>query len=259
MRNSIILLLALFSMSLTAKAQNFSSDVKMHKQSPDSVRILWIGNSFTFYNDVPKMVEDMARLNGVPVSTTRILKGGESFKGHLQNPELIKQLEKGMWDYVVMQEFSSTPAYSTKYVAENIMPYAAEIDSLAKKFSPEVETIYYMTWGHKNGNVRQTDYPLDDTYESMQDRISTTYIDMAYENGGLVAPVGIAWKNVRTQYPEIELYIEDNFHPSLAGSYLAALTLMATMVNGEFMPIFPEGMDNEVASILYKEAIKAVK
>ena len=259
MRNSIILLLVLFSMSLTAKAQNFSSDVKMHQQSPDSVRILWIGNSFTFYNDVPKMVEDMARLNGVPVSTTRILKGGESFKGHLQNPELINQLEKGKWDYVVMQEFSSTPAYSTKYVAENIMPYAAEIDSLAKKYSPEVETIYYMTWGHKNGNVRQTDYPLDDTYESMQDRISTTYTDMAYENGGSVAPVGIAWKNVRAQYPEIELYIEDNFHPSLAGSYLAALTLMATMANGEFMPILPEGMDNEVASILYQEAIKAVK
>ena len=259
MQRSIIFLLFLFSLGWSVKAQNPSAEVRMHQQSPDSVRILWIGNSFTFYNDVPKMVEDMARLNSLPVSTTRILKGGESFKGHLQNPELIKQLEKGKWDYVVMQEFSSTPAYSTKYVAENILPYAAEIDSLAKKYSPNVETIYYMTWGHKNGNVRQTDYPLDDTYASMQDRISTTYIDMAFENGGTVAPVGVAWRNVRTQHPEIELYIEDNFHPSLAGSYLAALTLMATMINGDFEPLPPKDLDKDVAQILYQEAVNAVK
>ena len=248
-------------LGIFAKPLSGNSDqklVSMHQQAPDSVRILWIGNSYTFYNDLPQMVENMAAKNGIPVGTTRVLKGGEKFSGHLRNPELHRQLEKGGWDYVVLQEFSSTPAYSTKYVAENILPYAAEIDSLAKKYSPDVETVYYMTWGHKNGNVRQTDYPLDDTYESMQDRIITTYTDMAYENGGTVAPVGIAWKNVRKDYPEIELYIDDNFHPSLAGSYLAANTLFGTMVNGEFVPIIVEGLDENTIDILYKEAIKAV-
>lgn len=259
MRFIIILLMCLFSMGIHIRAQYNTSELKIHQESPDSVRILWIGNSFTFYNDVPKMVENMAILNNIPVSTTRILKGGESFKGHLQNPELKHQLEKGCWDYVVMQEFSSTPAYSTKFTAENIFPYAAEIDSLAKKHSPGVETIYYMTWGHKNGNVRQTDYPLDDTYELMQDRIITTYIDLAYENGGTVAPVGIAWRNVRDKYPEIELYIEDNFHPSLEGSYLAALTLLSTIVKNEFIPIPPNGIDETTAGKLYREAINAIK
>lgn len=234
-------------------------NVTMHQQNPDSVRILWIGNSFTFYNDVPQMVEELGKLNGIPISTTRVLKGGEKFSGHLQNPELHKQLEKGGWDYVVLQEFSSTPAYSTKYVAENIMPYAAEIDSLAKKYSPEVETVYYMTWGHKNGNTRQTDYPLDDTYDSMQERIFTTYTDMAYENGGVVAPVGVAWRNIRHQYPEIELYIEDNFHPSLAGSYLAANTLFATMAEGEFVPLEVDGLDENVRELLKKEAEKVTQ
>ena len=259
MRALIILFMCLLSMGIHVRAQYETSEIKIHQESPDSVRILWIGNSFTFFNDVPKMVEDMGALNEVPVSTTRILKGGESFKGHLQNPELIRQLEKGGWDYVVMQEFSSTPAYSTKFIAENIFPYAAEIDSLAKKYSPSVETIYYMTWGHKNGNIRQTDYPLDDTYELMQDRIITTYIDLAYENGGTVAPVGIAWRNIRNKYPEIELYIEDNFHPSLEGSYLAALTLLGTMMKSEFIPIPPNGIDEETAGILYREAINVIK
>lgn len=234
-------------------------DAKLKENATDSIRILWIGNSFTFYNDLPQMVEDTGKLNGIPVSTSRILKGGESLAGHLTNPELHKEIQKGGWDYVVLQEFSSTPAYSTKFVAENILPYAAEIDSLVKSYSPEAETIYYMTWGHKNGNTRQTDYPLDDTYESMQERIFTTYFDMAYENHGMLAPVGVAWKNIRNKYPQIELYIEDDFHPSLAGSVLAADTIFATMSGAEFIPLEIEGLDPGIRSILYQEAVGAVK
>ena len=251
----LFILAVLLANSVMLTAQN--PVVKMNRQAPDSVRILWIGNSFTYYNDVPQMVENMGNENGVNIATSRILKGGEKFSGHLSNPELHRLLEKGGWDYVVMQEFSSTPAYSTKFVAEDIMPYAAEIDSIAKKFSPDVTTVYYMTWGHKNGNVRQTEYPLDDTYESMQDRIFTTYTDMAFENNGTVAPVGVAWKNTRKDHPEIELYIEDNFHPSLAGSYLAASTLFATMANSDFIPLRIEGLDDKTIDILHQEAVKA--
>lgn len=236
-------------------AQESNSAVKtLHQQQTDSVRVLWIGNSFTFYNDVPGMVEEMGKENGVNVSVTRILKGGEKFSGHLQNQELHRQLERGVWDYIVLQEFSSTPAYSTKYVAENILPYAARIDSLAKKYSPGVETVYYMTWGHKYGNTRQTDYPLDDSYELMQDRIATTYIDMAYENNGTVSPVGIAWRNIRKNHPEIELYIEDNFHPSLAGSYLAANTIFATIYGKPFKLLKIEGLTTQEREILHDEA-----
>lgn len=252
----LVLGLSLFAVNAQVSAL---PKVTMKQQSPDSVRILWIGNSFTFYNDVPQMVENMGTKNNIPISTTRVLKGGEKFSGHLQNPQLHALLEKGSWDYVVLQEFSSTPAYSTKYVAENILPYAAEIDSLAKRYSPDVNTVYYMTWGHKNGNTRQTPYPLDDTYEKMQERILTTYTDMAYENGGVLAPVGVAWRNIRRNYPDIELYIEDNFHPSLAGSYLAANTLFATMVNGDFIPIEVEGLDENTRNILHREAVKVVE
>lgn len=229
----------------------------LKENSSDSINILWIGNSYTFYNDLPKMVEEIGKRNGVDISTSKILKGGEKLSGHLTNPELHEKIKEGNWDYVVIQEFSSTPAYSTKYVAENIMPYAAEIDSLVKNYSPQAETVYYMTWGHKFGNVRQTDYPLDDTYETMQERIFTTYTDMAYENDGMLAPVGVAWRNVRKNHPEIELYIEDNFHPSLEGSFLAANTIYATMAGADFTTIEVEGIDESINEILHQEAIKA--
>lgn len=240
---------------LTCQAQN--SVDKLVKSPDDSVKILWIGNSYTYFNDVPAMVQNIGALNGVSVSPTRILKGGERLKGHLQNPQLHEQIKKGGWDFVVIQENSSLPAYSTKFVAEEVKPYAAEIDSLVKAYTPEATTVYYMTWGHRNGNIRQTDYPLDDNYEDMQARLVTSYTEMAFENNGLLAPVGRAWREIRRNHPEIDLYTEDNFHPSLAGSYLVANTIFATILGKDFKPLTVEGLTAEEMDILHREAVKA--
>jgi hypothetical protein len=56
----------------------------------------------------------------------------------------------------------------------------------------------------------------------MQQRLRESYMEMASMNQGRVSPVGVAWKRVREEYPEIELYTQDESHPSYAGSYLAA-------------------------------------
>lgn len=216
----------------------------------DTVNILWIGNSFTFFNDVPALVCEIAAQQRVTVRNTTVLKGGEKLAGHLANPELVKNLEKGGWDYIIMQEYSSGPAYSARYVMDNIYPAAAAIDSIAHVYSPEVETVFYMTWGHKNGNKRQTPYPLDDSYDLMQSRIMTTYIDLAYDLKAVCAPVGLAWLKVRKCFPEIELYIEDDFHPSLAGSWLAACTLFATLYRSPFIAAAPEGLPADESAVL---------
>lgn len=67
----------LFGLAQPAKATSHFAD-KLNDNQSDSIRILWIGNSFTYFNDVPRMVEELGKLNGVPISTSRILKGGES-------------------------------------------------------------------------------------------------------------------------------------------------------------------------------------
>lgn len=224
-----------------------------------TIKILWVGNSFTYFNDLPEMVSKLAATQGLKVENTTVLKGGEKLSGHFRNPELMKQLEKGGWDYMVLQEQSSNPAYSTKFVADSVFPFAHSIDSIAHVYSPGMKTIYYMTWGHKNGSLRQTDYPLDDSYETMQDRIKTTYIDLAYENNGWCAPVGLAWKKIREEHPEIELYIEDNFHPSLAGSYLAACTILATILQEDFESSFIADLDITEALILQETAQETLR
>ena len=224
----------------------------------DTINVLWIGNSYTFFNDLPSLFQEIASHENITVNNTRLLKGGEKLEGHFNNPEVRDTISKGGWDYVILQEYSSTPANSTKYVAENIYPYAAALDSLIHLSSPDAETVLYMTWGHRDGNIRQTPYPFDDNYESMQNRITTTYLDLAYELGAMCAPVGLAWQKIRNYYPDIDLYNPDTSHPSLAGSWLAANTIFETLYQKPFISTGPEGVPTDEASILQKVAQQTV-
>lgn len=224
-------------------------------------RVLWVGNSYTYFHDLPKIVEGLAAEQGLSLSITPIVKGGERFKGHLTNPKLLEELKKGNWDYVVLQEQSTLPAGPTAKVAEEVYPYAHTLDSLAHVASPEVCVVYYMTWGHRNGSVYDMwgDYPMYKNYEGMQMRLATSYIEMAYENGGLCAPVGMAWRKVRSERPDIDLYEPDHFHPSLAGSWLAANALTATMLGRTFEPATLPSLDSADARYLSMAAMQAVR
>ena len=80
-------------------------------QTPqDSLRVLWVGNSYTYYNDMPSTVRQIAATQKVKLSCTRFLKGGERLSGHLKNQKLLDAIAAGGWDYVILQEQSSAPA-----------------------------------------------------------------------------------------------------------------------------------------------------
>ena len=131
----------------------------------DSLRVLWVGNSYTYYNDMPAIVQQIAATQKVKVSCTRFLKGGERFSGHLTNQKLLKALAAGGWDYVVLQEQSSAPAMPTRQVAREVYPQARMLDSLVHAGSPDARVIFYMTWGHKNGNrFPIPEYPPANSY-----------------------------------------------------------------------------------------------
>lgn len=209
----------------------------------DSVRVLWIGNSYTYFNNLPEMVKQIAQTQGVPLANTEVLKGGERLKGHLENPRLKELLKKGGWNYVVVQENSSLPAYDTEFVSRETYPYAHTIDSLAHAGSPDVKVVFYMTWGHKYGNIRPLKgYPLCDSFEGMQERLKTSYLEMTYQNNAVCAPAGMAWSYVRAHRPDIILYNQDKFHPALAGSYLNAVTIFTTMFPRHFQTDYTAGL-----------------
>ena len=118
----------------------------------DSLRVLWVGNSYTYYNDMPSTVRQIAATQKVKLSCTRFLKGGERLSGHLKNQKLLDAIAAGGWDYVILQEQSSAPAMPTRQVAREVYPAARTLDSLVHVASPDARVICFKTWLHKNGN-----------------------------------------------------------------------------------------------------------
>ncbi len=227
----------------------------------DSIKVLWIGNSYTYVNDLPSMVQSIGKTKKWNISNTRVLKGGERFSGHLKNERLLTLLKEGKWDYVILQEQSASPSLSTQTVAENTYTYARELVEKIRKGSPKAHIIFYQTWGHKYGNSQKEDmpYPLNDTYEGMQDRINTSYLEMAWMNEAWCAPVGMAWKQIRKNHPEFTLYNADASHPSTLGSYLAANVIFCTMLQAPFQtPFRPENTSEEQAEIIQQQAQETV-
>ena len=192
--------------------------------------MLWVGNSYTYYNDMPSTVRQIAATQKVKLSCTRFLKGGERLSGHLKNQKLLDAIAAGGWDYVILQEQSSAPAMPTRQVAREVYPAARTLDSLVHVASPDARVIFYMTWGHKNGNrFPIPEYPPINRYETMQERLITSYLEMAYDNDAWCAPVGMAWRRVRAERPDYVLYAQDCFHPGPLGSYLAANVIFTTI------------------------------
>jgi hypothetical protein len=116
-----------------------------------------------------------------------------------------------------------------------------------------------MTWGHKNGTVHKIDnYPLAYIYEGMQERIKTTYLEMTYQNGGVCAPVGMAWQRVRRERADYRLYHQDMYHPSPLGSYLAANVIYATIFVQPYQSNYTAGFDEEKAEYIQQVAQQTV-
>jgi hypothetical protein len=168
------------------------------------LRILWIGNSYTFVNDLPKIIAQLADSSHVDrkPEVTGILKGGELLKGHWANPALQQALAQ-KWDVVVMQEQSTTPITAP----DTLLKYGTLIGDAARKSGAKI--VLYVTWPQKK---RPT----------AADTIVAAYRALGNAVHAQLALVGPAWMNVLAQDPSTELYMSDGSHPDPQGSYIAA-------------------------------------
>jgi len=187
-------------------------------------RALFLGNSYTNYNNLPQMVSDLADSAGEELIVDKNTPGGYTFNGHTTNATSQAKIEEGNWDFVVLQEQSQLPSFSeNQYQAESFV-YAETLNTQILESNPCAETMFYMTWGRENGDAGNCPFiPEVCTYEGMDDRLAERYQFMAEELEGVVSPVGRVWRNLRDNDSEIQLYTGDGSHPSLAGSYAAAV------------------------------------
>ncbi len=192
--------------------------------------VLFIGNSYTGYNNMASMVSTCATSAGDAINFDTHTPGGSTFLQHSSNSTVQEKIAQGNWDFVVLQEQSQRPAFPDAQVANQVYPYASQLDSMIRHHNPCAETVFYMTWGRKNGDATNCPtWPPVCTYEGMDSLLHLRYKIMAEMNDAIVAPVGAVWNYIRQNHPEIELYNPDESHPSLAGSYVAACCFYTTI------------------------------
>lgn len=188
-------------------------------------KVLFIGNSYTYKNDLPNIFKKLALSGGFNVTVESSAYAGYTLLQHSdENDEYgkvtLSKIKSKKWDYVILQEQSQCPAYDN--LREQMYEGARKLDNVIKDNSSK--TIFFMTWGYKFGD---TDNLVESTqtYEGMQEQIQIGYETIAKELSARISPVGIAWLNSNQAYPNIKLWSSDNKHPSPAGSYLAACVM----------------------------------
>ncbi|MCZ8091137.1 T9SS type A sorting domain-containing protein [Flavobacterium sp.] len=186
-------------------------------------RVLFIGNSYTSVNNLPQTIASVASSVGDNLIFDSNTPGGYRFMDHATNPTTLQKIGIGNWDYVVLQEQSQYPSFPDWQVEEEVYPYAQSLNTAILNANPCTETIFYMTWGRKNGDAQNCpNLPEVCTYLGMDNLLDARYRTMAQDNNAIVSPVGAVWRYIRQNFPSIELYQADESHPSVAGTYAAA-------------------------------------
>ena len=187
----------------------------------DTTKILFIGNSYTYYNSLPELVKRMAqeKFPNQVIETQLVSQGGMTLKRHWEEEKSIQAIRSGHWDFVVLQEQSKLGMG----VVINDDFYFGQTDlfyEYARKFDEEIKkvdakTVFFMTWS-------RSDNPEE------QEILTYAYSSIAKELDAILAPVGLAWDQLRTN-TTFNLYVADGSHPSPMGSYLAATTIFSTL------------------------------
>ena len=179
--------------------------------------ILFIGNSYTFMNDMPDIFAAIAKSGGYNLHATTQAKPGYSLKEHAEDPQTREALQNKNWDYIILQEKSSLPFLDPEGTTDGISQ-VMEITA-----AQDAKLILFLPWAYQSGFPEAG---LED-YQAMQSKTGEVYLELGREFGILVAPVGFAWQSALEQDPALELWSIDGSHPSLLGSYLAANTFYA--------------------------------
>lgn len=222
---NVVLRLLLSSLCLLPALAQKPAKPPAKPKPGQAIEVLFVGNSYTHFHDLPAMVRALGKADTPPreVTTTMLAPGGFTLQQHWdatdeRAPRTVLKDRKP--DFVVLQEQSRRPLDEPAKMHE----YAAKFAALCqeRKCTP----VWYMTWARA-------------AEPEAQDRLTEQYAKACTDGGGLLAPVGRAWQTLLAEAKPPTLHTEDGSHPNPAGSYVAACVLYATMCGGD-VGTFPD-------------------
>ena len=219
-------------------------------------KVLFLGNSYTYVNDLPQIVSDLAANTGDVLIYDSNLIGGYTLQDHYASTTSLNKILSNNWDYIVLQEQSQRPAFPVALAFFNAF---GDLKNYIKQNKPCAQITSFMTWGHENGDIQNCpNNPAVCTYTGMQNLLTDRYMEFSDTFNSEVTPVGVVWKYIRENYPNIDLYQSDGSHPSLAGSYLAACCFYTSLYRKNPNLITNNyGLDPNTASII-RNAVKTI-
>lgn len=213
------------------------------------MRILFIGNSHTYYNDLPRMVKDLLEYSGVRTQVTMSTEGGKGLIYHCNREDVNFNIYHGEYDVVVLQDKAS------RFNAQDFMEGARILMKNSLGHST-ARRVLYMIWARRDEKENQK-------------YITDSYTALGAEIGADVAPAGEVWHQLLRETPELEnqLYRPDGNHATPLGSYLAATTLFYAITGRQRPIVLKEGaepstrlqIDPELARRIHKAACAMAK
>lgn len=168
------------------------------------VRVLFLGNSLTYTNDLPRTIADMAKsVNDTPLVYRVIAKPNYALEDHF-NDGLEAAINGKGFHFIVMQQGPSSLASSGVHLSA----WTTAINTLA--VAAGARSALYQVWPAGGDPA---------TFAAVR----TNYREAAVAVNGMFIPAGQAWLEVWAEDPQLGLYSADHFHPSPLGTYVAAL------------------------------------
>lgn len=203
----------------------------------EGLNILFIGNSLTYYNDMPDMLYRMLKYAEVEVGLIEVIAFPDyGLEDHWATESTRKRAATPGWDFVVLQQGPSATEGRP-----SLLEYSQRFDALID--STHARLALYMVWPSQS---RFFDF----------DGVSESYRMAAEQVDGLLFPAGEAWRAAWSKDAALSLYGPDNFHPSQTGSYLAALVMFEQIAKRDLheLPakIMTGGGDIEISEDLAK-------
>jgi hypothetical protein len=208
-------------------------DLASARSERPGLRVLFVGNSLTYYNDMPGLVQKLAAAEegARPIFAVYYTAPGWSLRSAARDDGLSDLLEEIRWDAVVLQEHSVRAAAPPQRLRRETVPFARKLQDRAT--GSGARTIVFMNWFARGAEAS----------------------DLAAELGAPVAPAALAWDEALRRRPGLNLLGSDGAHPNLAGSYLIACVFYATLTGREpSRSSFTAGLDERDARFLQRVA-----
>jgi hypothetical protein len=188
---------------------------------PGVHRVLFIGNSLTYTNDLPGTVATLAQSAGDTLEVQSVVAPNVALIDHVAGQtNAVDAIRSGRWDYVVLQQGpTSLPLYRDTLILATkwLQPYIRNAGARSAQL---------MVWPSATKRAS-----FDEVRRSSQ--LAAKSVD------GVFLPAGEAWRAAWSAGPRIALYGSDGFHPSELGTYLTALVVFEGLTGRDVRTLSP--------------------